>query len=319
MAVYTRVTAEDLALFLARYDIGAPLSFKGIAEGVSNSNYLLDTDRARYILTLYEHRTEEQDLPWFLALMTHLADAGLPVPRPVADRAGEALQTLNGKRACIIEFLPGVSVSEPKPEDCREAGRALAQLHNAVASFTAPRANGLGPTNWPPMAARCEARLHEIDPGLKTLINKALTITAAWPHTLPSGTIHADLFPDNVLIQNGKITGLIDFYFACTDIFAYDYAVTHAAWCFSADGHTHHTARAAALAHGYTKARAFSPQEIAALPLLCTGAALRFTLTRAYDWLNTPADAMVTRKDPMAFARRLAFYTEATPSQLLGQ
>lgn len=169
------------------------------------------------------------------------------------------------------------------------------------------------------MAARCEARLHEIDPGLKTLINKALTITAAWPHTLPSGTIHADLFPDNVLIQNGKITGLIDFYFACTDIFAYDYAVTHAAWCFSADGHTHHTARAAALAHGYTKARAFSPQEIAALPLLCTGAALRFTLTRAYDWLNTPADAMVTRKDPMAFARRLAFYTEATPSQLLGQ
>ena len=319
MAVYTQVTAEQLAVFLEAYDIGEPLSFKGIAEGVSNSNYLLDTTRARYILTLYEHRTDEADLPWFMALMTHLADAGLPVPRPIPDRAGQPLQRLNSRPACLIEFLPGVSVSNPTAADCEQAGLALARLHNAATSFTQPRPNSLGPGSWPPLAQHCQPRLHEIDPALPALIAKGLAITAHWPQNLPLGTIHADLFPDNVLLQSHKVSGLIDLYFACTDTLAYDYAITHAAWCFSADGQQHHAPLAAALAQGYTSARPFNSAEQAALPLLGTGAALRFTLTRAYDWLNTPADALVTRKDPMAFARRLAWYANATPAQLLGQ
>ncbi|WP_439533938.1 homoserine kinase [Polymorphobacter sp.] len=317
MAVYTAVTAEHLAAFLAGYDIGEPLSFKGIAEGVENSNYLLDTTAGRYILTLYERRVQASDLPWFLALMTHLADAGLPVPRPIPDRTGTALQTLNGRPACIIEFLPGVSVTEPTPDDCAEAGLALARLHRAVASFTAERPNALGPESWGPLAARCDGRFGEIDPALAALVESGLAATAGWPAALPRGTIHADLFPDNVLIRAHTVSGLIDFYFACTDLFAYDYAITHAAWCFTADGRTHHADRAAALARGYAEVRPLSEAEAAALPVLGAGAALRFTLTRAYDWLNTPADALVTRKDPMAFARRLAWYQDATPDMML--
>ena len=318
MAVYTRVTAEDLDAFLSLYDLGEPLSFKGIAEGVSNSNYLLDTTRGRYILTLYERRTDEADLPWFLALMTHLADAGLPVPRPIPDRTGTALQRLNTRPACLIEFLPGVSVTNPTADDCAEAGKALARLHLAAASFTAPRPNTLGPASWPPLAEKCAPRLHEIAPELPGLVAQGLAACRDWPQQLPQGTIHADLFPDNVLLQSHKVSGLIDFYFACTDTLAYDYAITHAAWCFSAEGE-HQPPHAAALAQGYTSIRPFTPQEQAALPRLATGAAMRFTLTRAYDWLNTPADALVTRKDPMAFARRLQWYMAATPAKLLGQ
>jgi len=318
MAVYTQVTAEQLASFLAGYDIGEPLSFKGIAEGVENSNYLLDTTKGRYILTLYERRVNEAEIPWFLALMTHLADAGLPVPRPITDRQGQALQRLNSRPACLIEFLPGVSVSDPTPADCLEAGRALARMHIAVAQFTTPRPNALGPDSWAPLADRCAPRLHEIDPALPALIAQGLATTAPWPQDLPQGTIHADLFPDNVLLRAGHVSGLIDFYFACTDLFAYDYAITHAAWCFSPDGQHHAPDRATALAQGYHQVRPMTRAEQAALPRLCTGAALRFTLTRAYDWLNTPAGALVTRKDPMAFGRRLHWYASATPSNILG-
>ncbi len=323
MAVYTPVTAADLAAFLARYDVGTAASCKGIAEGVENTNYLVETSgdgdgRARFILTLYEKRVDAGDLPWFLALMAHLAGKGLPVPRPIPDRQGAALQTLNGRPACLIEFVSGVSVSEPDPEDCRAIGAALGAMHNAVADFTAVRPNSLGPAAWPPLAARCDGRLGEIDAELPGIVAAGLAAAADWPQGLPQGTIHADLFPDNVLLLGRRVTGLIDFYFACTDALAYDYAVTHASWCFSGDGRSHYPARAAALAAGYAEARTLSAAEIAALPRLGTGAALRFTLTRGYDWLNTPADALVTRKDPMAFARRLAWYLDATPAAVLG-
>jgi homoserine kinase type II len=323
MAVYTPVSAADLAGFLARYDVGTPRSCKGIAEGVENSNFLVDTTGgsgpgARFILTLYEKRVQAGDLPWFLALMAHLAGKGLAVPRPIADRHGKALQTLNGRLACLIEFVPGVSVTEAEPEDCRAVGAALGAMHNAVADFTAVRGNSLGPAAWPPLAARCAGRLSEIDAELPGIVAAGLAAVADWPQGLPQGTIHADLFPDNVLLLGGRVTGLIDFYFACTDALAYDYAVTHAAWCFSADGRLYLPARAGALAAGYAEARAVGEAELAALPRLGAGAALRFTLTRAFDWLNTPADAMVTRKDPMAFARRLAWYLGATPAAMLG-
>ncbi len=319
MAVYTPVTAADLDAFLIRYDIGSATSCKGIAEGVENSNFLVETTRGRFFLTLYEKRVDAADLPWFLALMGHLAARGLPVPRPIPDRGGTALQTLNGRPACIIEFLTGVSVTEPSPDECREVGSALGRLHVAARDFTAVRANSLGPAAWPPLAARCDGRLGEIDPALPGLVEAGLAATADWPQGLPTGAIHADLFCDNVLLLGGKVTGLIDFYFACTDTIAYDYAVTHAAWCFDADGRRHHTDRAAALAAGYAGAAGLGAAEIAALPRLGQGAALRFTLTRAYDWLNTPAGALVTRKDPMAFGRRLDWYAAATPDMVLGR
>jgi homoserine kinase type II len=318
MAVFTPVTAAELAGFLARYDIGQAISFKGIAEGIQNSNFLLETTHGRYILTLYESRVETASLPWFLALTTHLADKALPVPRPVQDRAGVALQQLNGKPACLIEFVPGVSVTDPSAVEARAIGEAMGRLHHAVADFTAVRANDLGQPHWPAMAAHCAGRLGEIHPELPGLVDLGLARTAAWPHDLARATVHTDLFPDNVLMLGTTITGLIDFYFACTDIRAYDYACTHGAWCFSPDGTAYFPDRAKALSSGYAETHGLNAAETAALPLLGLGAALRFTLTRAFDWLNTPADALVTRKDPMAFARRIAWYASASPAAMLG-
>ncbi len=319
MAVYTPVAADELATFLARYDVGEAVTFKGIAEGVENSNFFLETTRGRYILTLYEKRVDAADLPWFLALMAHLAAKGLPVAGPVSDRAGKALQRLNGRPACLIEFVTGVSVSEPSVAECHEIGIAMGQLHTGVADFRPERPNALGPAGWQGLADKCGDRLGEIDPSLPTRVAAGFAATGDWPAALPVAAIHADLFCDNVLLQGGKVTGLIDFYFACTDLRAYDYAITHAAWCFSGDGATYHPDRAAALAAGYAGAHGLSDAEAAALPVLGAGAALRFTLTRAYDWLNTPAGALVTRKDPLAFARRLDWYLAATPDMILGR
>ena len=319
MAVYTQVTAGDLAGFLVRYDLGHATSFKGIAEGVSNSNFLVDTTTGRYFLTLFERNIDAGDLPWFLALMTHLADKGLPVPRPVIDREGVALQTLNGKPACLITFLAGVSITEPTPAECHAVGTALGQLHTAGADFSLRRANSMGPAAWPGIAARCGDRLGEIDAALPALVGAGLAASRNWPVDLPAGTIHADLFPDNVLLDGNSVAGMIDFYFACTDLRAYDFAVTHAAWCFSIDGSVHHADRAAALAAGYAQSHGLGSDEISALPRLGEGAALRFVLTRAVDWLHTPPGAMVTRKDPMAFARRQAWYASARPDAVLGR
>lgn len=319
MAVYTTVDAAALAAFLTRYDAGTATSFKGIAEGVENSNYFVETTRGRFILTLYEKRVDAAQLPYFLALTTHLADAGLPVPRPIQDREGVALQTLNGRPACLIQFVEGVSVTSPNEAETREVGAALGRLHSAVASFDGVRPNGLGPAGWARLAADCAGRLDAIEGGLEALVADQLaSIVAAWPVHLDTATIHADLFPDNVLMLGGKVTGLIDFYFACTDIRAYDVAVTHAAWVFDGDDAAFAPARAAALVDGYRSVHPLSEAEVAALPVLCRAASLRFLLTRAYDWLNTPPGAMVTRKDPLAFARRLRWYAAATPEAILG-
>lgn len=324
MAVYTAVPAEALALFLTRYDCGTLVSAKGIAEGVSNSNFLVETTGQdgtghRYILTLYEHRTDPADLPFFIDLLDHLGANACPVPRFIADREGRHVQDLCGRPACLIEFLTGFSVTEPTPAQARAAGAAMAQMHVAVADFTGTRANELGLDGWQPLAASCDGELDAIAPGLAARIAAELAyLGAAWPHALPHSVIHADLFPDNVLMLDDRVTGLIDFYFSCTDIRAYDLAVMHGAWCFDPTG-THYRADVgAALVQGYLAVLPFSGEERAAFATLCRGAAIRFLLTRAYDWINTPADAMVTRKDPLAYLRRLDFYAAASADDLLG-
>jgi homoserine kinase type II len=312
MAVYTQVSAEEMAALLTRYDdAGTLVSAKGIAEGVENSNYLVETDRHRFILTLYEKRVETADLPFFFALLDHLADAGNPVPRTMKDRDGQQLQQVAGRPACLIEFLSGVSVTHPNAAQARSAGEALGRLHAAAADFTPERPNALGPEGWAALAARCGDDLDRIDPGLGARVFQELEFLAtAWPADLPRAVVHADLFPDNVLMLGDRVTGLIDFYFACTEIRAWDVAVTHAAWCFENDGTGYHPDLGDALIAGYDATFGLGDAERAALPALARGAALRFLLTRAWDWLNTPADAMVTRKDPLAFLRRLDFYAD---------
>jgi len=318
MAVYTQVPAEEMAALLARYPgAGALTSAKGIAEGVENSNYLVETDASRFILTLYEKRVDTADLPFFLALLDHLADKGLPVPRALKDEAGVQIQQVAGRPACLIEFLSGVSVSHPEPAQARATGEALGEMHAALADFTGERANSLGIAGWRELAARCGDDLDAIAPGLGARVAEELRfLDAHWPAELPRAVVHADLFPDNVLMLGDRVAGVIDFYFACTEIRAWDVAVTHSAWCFEADGTGFHPDLGAALIAGYDARFGLSDAERAAFAVLARGSCLRFLLTRAWDWLNTPADAIVTRKDPLAFLRRLDFYRDATPETL---
>lgn len=309
MAVYTPVSAEEMATLLARYDVGTLVSAKGIAEGVENSNFLLDTTEARFILTLYEKRVDAGDLPFFLALLDHLADRGLPVPRAIRDRSGAQMQTVAGRPACLIEFLPGVSVTAPNAAQARATGEALGRMHGALTDFAPSRPNILGLAGWHALADRCGDDLDKIAPGLKTRVSGELTwLDAHWPTTLPTAVVHADLFPDNVLMRGDAVGGIIDFYFACTEVRGWDLAVTHSAWCFAADGSRYRPEIGDALIAGYHSTFGLSDAERAAFPTLARGSCLRFLLTRAWDWLNTPVDALVTRKDPIAFLRRLDHY-----------
>ncbi len=316
MAVYTHVEPDDLAALVARYDIGTVVSCKGIAEGVENSNFLLETTDGRFILTLYEKRVSEGDLPFFVDLLDHLAKRGCPVPAMIRDREGAAIQQVSGRAACIIQFLPGISLTHPTPGQCEAAGAALGSMHRAVADFAGARENSMGHRHWRAIAEG-SGDLDAVIPGLQAIVDDELAhLDTHWPRDLPAHVVHADLFPDNVLMLGDRVTGLIDFYFAATDSRAYDVAVTHAAWTFSADGRDCNADCAAALMRGYTSEITLTSDEMAALPLLARGAALRFLLTRAHDWIHTPADALVTRKDPAPFLARLRRYQAADAARL---
>ncbi len=308
MAVYTEVAADDLAPFLERYDAGSLLSVKGIAEGVENSNYLLTTSKGAFILTLYEKRVAPADLPFFLGLMEHLAENGIPCPTPRHDRSGRVLQELAGRPAALISFLEGYSVRRPRVEHCAAVGRALAGLHEAGASFPMRRANALSLDGWRQLITATAGRSDELAEGLADEIATEFAfLERNWPQNLPAGVIHADLFPDNVFFLDGAISGLIDFYFACNDLLAYDIAICLNAWCFEQPNAINIT-KARALLRGYAGRRPLTPAETDALPLLARGAALRFLLTRLYDWFNTRESALVKPKDPLEYRRRLRFH-----------
>lgn len=318
MAVYTEVSDDALAAFLAEYDIGAMVAFRGIAEGVENSNFSLRTTTGDFILTLYEKRVDPAELPWFLGLMEHLAAHGLTCPRPVHAKDGHALRQLCGRHAAITTFLPGVWPRRVRAEHCGPLGAALATLHQAGAGYAPTRRNALGPHGWQPLLDRARDRADEVQPGLAAALDAALAqILAAWPATLPVGHIHADLFPDNVFFLDGRVSGLIDFYFAATDLLAYDVAICLNAWCFEPD-FAFNVTKARALLSAYQRVRPLSGAERAALPVLCQGAAIRFLLTRLYDWLNTPPGALVTRKDPLEYLRRLRFHLAARDEHAYG-
>jgi homoserine kinase type II len=318
MAVYTEVSDDALDAFLAEYDIGSAVAFRGIAEGVENSNFSLRTTQADFILTLYEKRVDPSDLPWFLGLMEHLASRDIVCPQPVRARDGDALRLLCGRHAAITTFLPGVWPRRARVEHCGPVGSALAALHLAGADFAPRRSNALGPASWPALFERSRSTADTIAPGLAAELDRALaSILADWPQGLPTGHIHADLFPDNVFFLDGKLSGLIDFYFAATDVLAYDLAICLNAWCFEPD-FSFNVTKARALLAAYGAIRPLSPAERSALPVLCQGAALRFLLTRLFDWLNTPDGALVTRKDPLEYLRRLRFHMTAENEHAYG-
>lgn len=318
MAVYTHVTPHDLEAFLAAYDIGTARSFKGIAEGVENSNYLLKTDSGSFILTLYEKRVRAEDLPFFLGFMDFIATRNVKSARPLRARDGATLGTLCGRPAALIEFLDGVSADPPSIAQARNAGAALAQLHLAGKDFAGMRDNDLGPAAWPRLLRAAAPRAGEVRASLADLLKEQLDETLKdWPKDLPGGVIHADLFPDNVLFVGDEVSGLIDFYFACTDSYAYDIAVMINSWCFAKSG-AFEAEKSAALIEGYQSVRGLSDAERAALPRLARGACLRFILTRLNDWLNHDPKALVTPKDPLALLPHLAFHAKATSSSVYG-
>jgi len=308
VAVYTDVGEEELAKFLAGYDLGALLSCKGIAEGVENTNYLLHTAAGYFILTLYEKRVAKAELPFFLGLMEHLATRGINCPQPVKNKKGNALAELAGRPAALVTFLEGVSVRRPNVSHCTAVGRALAQLHLAGNDFKLHRRNALGLSGWEPLARTAGKRADEVAPGLQRIIADEIAhLSAQWPQHLPRGVIHADLFPDNVFFLGDKLSGLIDFYFACDDLLSYDLAICLNAWCFEIDG-SYNVTKGRALLSGYFEVRAPSVEELEALPLLARGAALRFLLTRLVDWLDVPAGALVRPKDPLEYLKKLRFH-----------
>ena len=309
MAVYTDVAADELAEFLSLYDLGGLLSYKGIAEGVENSNFLLHTSRGSFILTLYEKRVEKDDLPFFLALMTHLASHGISCPQPVKNRKGAALGSLCGRPAAIITFLEGVWPRKPSAAHCAGVGQALAKMHLAGQNFAIARANALSVSGWRPLFDLAAKRADSVQPGLCDLIARELDYleSGVWPKSLPQGVIHADLFPDNVFFLGEALSGIIDFTFACNDTLAYDVAICLNAWCFEPD-HSFNVTKARAFLNAYGRARKLSEAEQASLPLLARGAALRFLLTRLVDWLNAPPGALVKPKDPLEYARKLRFH-----------
>lgn len=312
MAVYTQVSGEEMTLFVARYDLGALVSFHGIAEGVENTNYLLHTEKGQYILTLYEKRVNSDDLPFFLGLMEHLAGKGLLCPTPLHDRNGAVLQELAGRQAALISFLEGYSVLRPRVGHCGHVGRAMAAMHLAGEGFALRRANALSVQGWRALAEATASRADTVALGLgEAIAEEVAFLEQNWPTGLPAGIVHADLFPDNVFFLGDGLSGLIDFYFACNDTLAYDIAICLNAWCFE-DPSAFNITKARALLRGYGEKRPLNEDELDALPILARGAALRFLLTRLYDWFHTSGSALVRPKDPREYWRKLRFHQKAT-------
>jgi homoserine kinase type II len=318
MAVYTEVSNSELEAFVALYDIGAVSSCKGIAEGVENSNYLLHTERGSFILTLYEKRVRREDLPYFLGLMEHLAAKGIDCPTPLHQRDGVTLGELCGRPAVIVSFLDGMWPRRPNPRQCQLLGEALARMHLAGLDFPGFRANDLSVAGWRRLFDACAPRADTVKAGLaEELAGELARFERHWPSDLAVGVIHADLFPDNVFFLGDRLSGIIDFYFACNDFLAYDVAICINAWCFEPDG-SFNTTKARMFVSAYDKARPLPGHEIAALPMLCRGGALRFLLTRLYDWINHPPGAFVKPKDPLEYLRKLRFHREVRSAAAYG-
>ncbi len=313
MAVYTQLTEEDVKGFLAHYDIGALRSFEGIVEGIDNTNFLVVAD-ARYILTVFESRIRAEELPYFLGYSGWLAERGIPCPKPMQGRDGEVIRTLKGKPAALVQFLEGKGNPDITPAHTALVGDLDAKMHLAAQDFLPWRENNLSLAGWRIIFDKIAPRADEVFPGMEKLIRHELAfLEEHWPGGLPSGPVHADLFPDNVFFTYNAgvpaLSGVIDFYFACNDSFAYDLMICLNAWCFD-DRQRFVPELASALLKSYRDVRPLEDAELRALPLLARAAALRFLVTRAHDWIFRVPGALVNPKNPMDYVMRLKFFQQ---------
>ena len=317
MAVYTDINEDELTEFLNDYSIGALQSYRGIAEGVENSNFMLHTEAGRFILTLFEKRVKKEELPFYLELMNHLAGKGISCPKPVKRKDGKMIGELVGRPATIVSFLEGVWLRKPNVEHCREVGKGMAEMHLAGLDFPLKRKNSLSIEAWRPLWNLSRGRAEELASGIVKEIDKELDyLESNWPHDLPQGVIHADLFNDNVFFLNDHMSGIIDFYFACTDMLVYDLVIALNAWCFERD-YSYNVTKSEAMLKAYCAVRPLQQNEIDNILVLARGAAIRFFLTRLYDWFNTPANSLVVKKDPLEYWRKLNFFRDVIkPSEI---
>jgi homoserine kinase type II len=310
MAVYTQINDHQLIDFLATYDLGTLKRYEGIRQGVENTNYHLYTSAGHFILTLFEKRVSPTDLPFFFAFTDHLARGGVLCPRALPNLRGQGIGTLAGRPAAIITFMEGRDVASPAitPAHCRAVGDIAARMHRAADGFALGRPNNLDLGGWKTLAMATMQKAGDVIPGLaKTIADEIYYLEEVWPFALPRGVVHADLFPDNILFDGDEIGGVIDFYFSCTDFYAYDLAIIINAWCFDTAG-VFHPDRYAALMAAYEKVRPLEVIERNALPDLMRGAALRFLLTRLYDWINHDPAAVVTPKEPHEYFAKLIWH-----------
>jgi homoserine kinase type II len=318
MAVFTPVSEEAANDFLAEYDLGRLESLEPIAEGVENTNYKLTAGGRSFVLTLFEKRTRPEDLPQILGLTAHLAAQGFPTPQPMPRKSGGLLGSVRGKPAVLIAWAKGAWLRNPTLADQEQAGAALGDLHRLSDDSLPMPANRFGPEGWRTLAAAC-AKTEDRGwrPLAESMAEETEKLAAAWPADLPMGPIHADYFTDNVLFYEGRVSGVIDFYFGCRDARAYDLAISINAWCFNAAGGFLPDA-SAAFCKGYVSRRPLNAAERKALPLLCRGAAVRFTLTRLYDLLHADPNALVRLKDPTPFAARVQHHAGVTDPAVYG-
>ncbi len=311
MAVHTHITPEALKAFMEPYDLGAVVGFKDIAEGVENSNFHVFTSRTRAILTIFEKRTNPSDLPFFMSFMAHLAAQGIPCPNPLPQKDGNIVTRLRGKPAVLLQFMPGESADPITPDHARAAGQMLARMHLAAADFAQTRVNTMGLTAWEKLILSClETGAASFGEKVTRLKDELAFLKTHWPDSLPRGVVHADFFPDNVFFDRlGNVSGVLDFYFSCAEILAYDFMIACNAWCFDKSG-AHLSSHADAFLHGYECLRPMSAAEKKALPLLGRAAAVRIIATRLYDWFHTPETSVITRKSPEPYLKILEFHRE---------
>ena len=311
MAVYTKLSENNLKDFFSKYNLGKLLKFRGIQEGIENSNYFIKTDSGKFILTVYEKRVEEKDLPFFMGLMKNIFNENFPSPEPIINKNGNYITEIFGKKAAVVSFLEGASKKNLTPDNCYEVGIYTAKLHMITKNLNIKRTNRLSVNSWRLIYRKIQRDCSKIYPDLTKIIERNLeVIEDKWPKNIPRGIIHADLFPDNIFFKGSKLTGIIDFYFSCYDFYALEIAICLNALCFEGKNEnlSFNVTKAKKFIDGYSSIRKLTEEEKESLKILCHGAAMRFLLTRVFDYLNLTEDALVKIKDPVEYLKRLEFH-----------